>query len=740
MEAKKLVTEIKKESKAKNKAIKGEEKIDSNLKLKKMEKKIELILKGLGCADCAAKIEREVNKLSNIQEARLDFLSEKLTIITEQDGVESEIIRSVNKIINQIEPEVRVSTEEEVGMPERLEEENNNLQKRIIKLIVGSSFFVVALLFDLSFLHQLILYGTSYLIIGGTVVLKAIKNIGNGQVFDENFLMTIATSGAFAIGEFPEAVAVMLFYKVGEIFQARAVDHSRRSIKSLLEIKADYANLKVGDQIKQVPSEKIEVGDIVIIKAGDKVPVDGRVIDGEARIDTSALTGESVPQKITVGDEILSGFINQDGVLTVRVEKEFNNSAVAKVLDLVENAAAKKAPTENFITKFARYYTPLVVAGAFLVATIPPLFTGEAFSIWFYRALVFLVISCPCALVISIPLGFFGGIGAASKNGILVKGGNYLEALNNVKQVVFDKTGTLTEGVFQVIEVDTQPGWTEEEVLELAAIIELNSNHPIAKSIVEACPTEVSSEVINNYREISGQGLTATVKGKELLVGNQKLLTAAGVQFEASDFKGTAVYVSYGQEVLGTILISDQVKPDAQGAIESLRELKVEQLTMLTGDRKQAALQVKDYLKLDQYYAELLPENKVELMESFIQEKEEGGKVVFVGDGINDAPVLARSDIGVAMGGLGSDAAIEAADVVLMTDEPTKLVEAIKIARFTRRVVWQNIILALGVKGIILIMGLFGLTTMWAAIFADVGVALLAIFNALRIIMSQKFN
>ncbi|MCK8828434.1 cadmium-translocating P-type ATPase [Natroniella acetigena] len=705
-----------------------------------MEKKIELILKGLGCADCAAKIEREVNKLSNIQEARLDFLSEKLTIITEQDGVESEIIRSVNKIINQIEPEVRVSTEEEVGMPERLEEENNNLQKRIIKLIVGSSFFVVALLFDLSFLHQLILYGTSYLIIGGTVVLKAIKNIGNGQVFDENFLMTIATSGAFAIGEFPEAVAVMLFYKVGEIFQARAVDHSRRSIKSLLEIKADYANLKVGDQIKQVPSEKIEVGDIVIIKAGDKVPVDGRVIDGEARIDTSALTGESVPQKITVGDEILSGFINQDGVLTVRVEKEFNNSAVAKVLDLVENAAAKKAPTENFITKFARYYTPLVVAGAFLVATIPPLFTGEAFSIWFYRALVFLVISCPCALVISIPLGFFGGIGAASKNGILVKGGNYLEALNNVKQVVFDKTGTLTEGVFQVIEVDTQPGWTEEEVLELAAIIELNSNHPIAKSIVEACPTEVSSEVINNYREISGQGLTATVKGKELLVGNQKLLTAAGVQFEASDFKGTAVYVSYGQEVLGTILISDQVKPDAQGAIESLRELKVEQLTMLTGDRKQAALQVKDYLKLDQYYAELLPENKVELMESFIQEKEEGGKVVFVGDGINDAPVLARSDIGVAMGGLGSDAAIEAADVVLMTDEPTKLVEAIKIARFTRRVVWQNIILALGVKGIILIMGLFGLTTMWAAIFADVGVALLAIFNALRIIMSQKFN
>ncbi|WP_408956399.1 heavy metal translocating P-type ATPase [Natroniella sp. ANB-PHB2] len=740
MEAKKLVTEIKKESKAKDKVIEGVEKIDSKLKPDKKEESMKLRLEGLGCADCAAKIEREVKQLSNVQEARLDFISEKLTIIFKKDVVSSEIIESVKKIVNRIEPEVRVSAEQQIKTSETKEEKSNNFRNKMIKLIVGSSLFVVALLFEVSFLQSLALYGSSYLIIGGTVVLKAIKNIGKGQLFDENFLMTIATIGAFAIGEFPEAVAVMLFYKVGEIFQARAVDHSRRSIKSLLEIKADYANLKIGDQIKQVAPEELEVGDIIVLKAGDKVPVDGEVIDGAARVDTSALTGESVPQKITAGDEILSGFINQDGALKVRVTKEFNDSAVAKVLDLVENAAAKKAPTENFITKFARYYTPLVVAGAFLVAIIPPLFMGEAFSLWFYRALVFLVISCPCALVISIPLGFFGGIGAASKNGILVKGGNYLEALNSVKQVVFDKTGTLTEGVFQVVEINNQAGWTEEEVLELAAMIELNSNHPIAKSIVEACPTEVNNKMIDNYREISGQGVTATVKGKELLVGNQKLLNAAGIEFETCNFKGTEVYVSYGQEFIGTILISDQIKSDAKGAVKALRELKVDNLAMLTGDLKQVALQVKDHLNLDEYYAELLPENKVELMEQFIEGKEEGAKVIFVGDGINDAPVLARSDIGVAMGGLGSDAAIEAADVVLMTDEPTKLVEAIKIARFTRRVVWQNIILALGVKGIILIMGLFGMTTMWAAIFADVGVALLAIFNALRIIMNKEFN
>lgn len=547
--------------------------------------------------------------------------------------------------------------------------------------------------------------------------------------------MSIATIGAFAIGEYPEGVAVMLFYQIGEFFQDLAVNRSRKSIAALMDIRPDYANLKVGNDVKKVDPEDVLVGDYIIVRPGERVPLDGVVVEGKSMVDTSALTGESVPREVEVDGSVLGGFINKNGLLTIKVTKEFGESTVSKILELVQNASSKKAPTENFITKFSRYYTPVVVFAALALAVIPPLvIEGATFSEWVYRALVFLVISCPCALVVSIPLGFFGGIGGASKNGVLIKGGNYLEALNNVDIVVFDKTGTLTKGVFKVTEINAEKGISKEELLEYAAFAESYSNHPIAISILNAYGKEINKEEIENYNEISGHGIKVKVRDSEILAGNAKLMDKEKIAYAPVETIGTVVYVAINGNFAGSIVISDEIKKDAQKAIRELKAIGVKKTVMLTGDNKQVGTKVANELGLDEVHAELLPDQKVEKVELLDKQKSPKGKLIFVGDGINDAPVLARADIGVAMGGLGSDAAIEAADVVLMTDEPMKLVSAIKIAKITRRIVWQNIIFSFGVKAIVLILGAGGLATMWEAVFADVGVALIAIFNAMRIL------
>jgi Cd2+/Zn2+-exporting ATPase len=546
--------------------------------------------------------------------------------------------------------------------------------------------------------------------------------------------MGIATIGAFAIQEFPEGVAVMLFYMVGEMFQEKAVDRSRRSIKSLMDIRPDYANLKTDDGTQRVDPESVQIGDVILIKPGEKVPLDGEVLEGSSMLDTSALTGESVPRKVEPGEDVLGGMINKNGLLTVKVNKEYGQSTVAKILDLVENASGKKAPTEQFITKFARYYTPVVVYAALAIAVLPPLFLpGAVFVDWFYRALIFLVISCPCALVVSIPLGFFGGIGRASRQGILVKGGNYLEALNNVTEIVFDKTGTLTKGEFSVSKVESYNGFKKNEILAKAAYAESHSTHPIAKSILEAYEQDIETDKIDDYQEISGHGIRAVIDDQEVLAGNIKLMNKENIDCQEADEDGTIVYLAIDKKYAGYITITDEIKADTAEAIKGLKKLGIRNLTMLTGDRKAVAESVAARLGLDNYYAELLPDQKVEKVEELLTNKDEKDKLIFVGDGINDAPVLARSDIGVAMGGLGSDAAIEAADVVLMTDEPSKLITAIETARKTKRIVWQNIIVSLAVKGFFVVLGALGMATIWEAVFADVGVALLAVLNAMRI-------
>ncbi|KYH35000.1 cadmium, zinc and cobalt-transporting ATPase [Clostridium tepidiprofundi DSM 19306] len=603
----------------------------------------------------------------------------------------------------------------------------------MIRLIIGAILFGIALVFKFSPSIEFVMFFTSYLLVGGEVLLKAVKNIFRGQLFDENFLMSIATIGAFAIKEFPEGVAVMLFYQIGELFEDIAVNRSRRSIKSLIDIRPDYANLKVGDDIKRVSPYEVKIDDYIIVKPGEKIPLDGKIIDGKSMVDTSALTGESVPREVKSGSDILSGFINKSGVLTIRVTKEFGESTVSKILDLVQNASTKKAPTENFITKFARYYTPIIVFSALALAILPTLFiNGATFSDWAYRALIFLVVSCPCALVISIPLGFFAGIGGASRNGILIKGSNYLEILNYVDTVVFDKTGTLTKGVFKVTEVNTYGDMNEDELLKYVAFAESYSNHPIATSILKAYGEEINQKEVENYEEISGHGVKAVIQGKEVLVGNAKLMQKENVKFEKVEKIGTVIYLAIDKKYSGFIVISDEMKKDSESAIKELRNIGVKKIIMLTGDRSSVGVKIAEKLGLDDVYSELLPHQKVEKLEELYKQKSLKGKLVFVGDGINDAPVLARADIGIAMGGVGSDAAIEAADIVLMTDEPSKLPIAIKIAKRTRRIIWQNIIFALGVKGVVLLLGACGIATMWEAVFADVGVALIAVLNSIR--------
>ncbi|KEI03618.1 heavy metal translocating P-type ATPase [Clostridium botulinum] len=705
--------------------------------------KKEIILEGLCCANCASKIERSVNNMDEVDNATIDFLSKKLIIEVKDKDKVNEVLNKTTKIVNNIEPDVKViymedyhtSKQNHNGHDHSHSHEEENSNKKIIRLGIGAVIFAVATIFKFSFYTELALFSISYILIGGEIVLRALRNITRGQVFDENFLMTVATIGAFAIKEFPEGVAVMLFYQVGEYFQDRAIDHSRKSISSLMDIRPDYANVKVKNDVKRVSPEEVNIGDVIIVKPGEKIPLDGTIIEGKSMVDTSALTGESVPRDVEIGNEVLGGFLNKNGVLTIKVSKEFKESTVSKILDLVQNASSRKAPTENFITKFAMYYTPVVVMTAMILAIVPPFIIPDAtFSQWIYRALVFLVVSCPCALVISIPLSFFGGIGGASRNGILIKGGNYLEALNLVETVIFDKTGTLTKGVFDVTEISPVEGVDNEKLLEYAAFAESYSNHPIAISILKAYNKEINKEKVESYDEISGHGIRVKVEGKEILSGNSKLMIKENIKFDKIDKSGTIVYVAVDKQYLGYILISDEIKEDAKKAISYLKSIGVKNTVMLTGDSKIVAEEVGEKIGVDEVYAELLPNDKVEKLEYFDKNKSSKGKIVFVGDGINDAPVLARADIGIAMGGLGSDAAIEAADIVIMTDEPSKIYNAIKIAKKTKYIVMQNIGIALGVKLIVLILGALGIANMWEAVFADVGVALIAVLNAMRVL------
>ena len=607
------------------------------------------------------------------------------------------------------------------------------MKKSLIQIIISFILFLIAIAIPFgNDLINKILFIIAYLIVGLEIVWKAIKNIFRGKVFDEHFLMSIATIGAFAIGEFPEAVAVMLFYQVGELFQDYAVDKSRKSIASLMDIRPDVAYVKRNGKIEKLSPEEVEIGENIVVKPGEKIPLDGTIVEGSSLIDTSALTGESLPREVNVGDKVLNGCINKNGLLTIKVEKEFGESTVSKILDLVENASSKKSKSENFITKFARYYTPIVVMIAVLLAIIPPfvLNLGE-FRQWLYRALTFLVVSCPCALVISIPLGFFGGIGGASKKGILIKGSNYLEALSSVEIVVFDKTGTLTEGVFEVQKVEANE-ISKEELLKYAAYGEYNSNHPISMSLRNAYSKEIDQSKILYAEELAGRGIIAKVEGKEVLIGNDKLMKEKNISYIHCNEIGTILYVAIDNKYAGYILIADKIKEDSFKAIKTLKQNNIKETVMLTGDKKEVGEKVASELKLDKVYTELLPDGKVQKVEELIKEKSKKGKLVFVGDGINDAPVLALSDIGIAMGGLGSDAAIEAADIVIMTDEPSKISTAIKISKKTMKIVKQNIIFAITVKILVLILTAFGIGNMWQAVFADVGVSILAVINSLR--------
>lgn len=741
-----------------------------------------LILSGLTCASCANKIETRVNDLEGVKEANLNFTTSTLTIEGDGNKELSDIILKAKEIIKKLEPEVKVfhkdnenvvvenvnictskacsvenhSSHEEHGHTSKDEHSHSHEHshedshehshghshdhshseaitlKENLRLIIGAIIFAVAVFLDRESMVTLALFIVSYLLIGGNVILTAVKNILRGEVFDENFLMTIATLGAFFIGEYPEGVAVMLFYEIGELFQSYAVNRSRKSITSLMNIRADYANVIRNGSEEKVNPETVNIDEIIFVKPGERVPLDGIIVNGSSFVDTSALTGESVPREVFKGDDILAGFINTNGVLNIKVTKNFKESTVSRILELVENASNKKAPTEKFITRFSRYYTPVVVFSAIALAVIPPfILNNGSFNEWLSRALIFLVVSCPCALVVSIPLGLFAGIGGASRKGILVKGGNYLEALKDVNTIVFDKTGTLTKGVFKVTEVNTV-NIDKEELIRIAAISESLSNHPIAQSIIKEYGKEVDSKELVNYEEISGHGVKTLLEGKEILVGNYKLMEKFNIKYENVDTIGTIVHIAINNEYKGNIVISDEIKEGSKDAIKALKEIGVTQTVMLTGDNNTVAEKVSGIVGVDKVYAELLPGDKVDKVEEIINGNKSQGKVIFVGDGINDAPVLARADIGVAMGGIGSDAAIEAADVVLMNDNPEALVSAIKVARKTNKILWQNIIFALGIKVLVLILGAFGIATMWEAVFADVGVTVLAVINSTR--------
>ncbi len=689
------------------------------------------ILKGLDCPNCAAKIETKVNSLKDVKYATLSFATQTLEIELHENVNQESVVNEIKSLIKDLEPDVEVLEKTE----EKQDEEEGHSKIELVKIIVSTILFAIGIIFEFGKTTELVIFLSSYIIIGYEIIFKAIKNIFKGDVFDENFLMTIATIGAFGIGEFHEAVAVMLLYNVGEFLQDKAVEKSRKSITKLMDIRPDYANLKTEGGINKVSPSEICVGDEIIVKPGEKIPLDGIILEGESLIDTSALTGESVPRNMKEENEILSGMINKTGVLTVKVTKTFENSTVSKILELVQNASNKKAHTEKFITKFARIYTPIVVLLAVLIVAIPTLFIKDAlFSDWLYKALVFLVISCPCALVISIPLSFFSGIGGASKRGILVKGANYLEILNKIDTVVFDKTGTLTKGVFNVTEIVPVGEISKEELLEHCAYAESYSNHPIATSIVKAYGKDIDKSKIKGYTEISGNGIKASVNWETVLVGNSKLMIQEKIKYEEKAIIGTVVHVAIEGKYKGYIVISDVIKEDSKSAIKGLKQLGIKNTVMLTGDTKQIAEHIGEEIGIDKVVAELLPVDKVEELEKCMKD----GKVVFVGDGINDSPVLARADVGIAMGGIGSDSAIEASDVVIMTDEPSKIVTAIKIARKTRKIVIENIVLAIVVKLAAMTLGVFGIATIWEAVIADVGVTIIAVINSIRALQTKR--
>ena len=691
------------------------------------KEELQLTLEGLNCANCARKIEEKVGKMEGVKESNLNFTTTTLNVKLERKVKEEHAINEIKKIVEALEPHVKV---------EKKVSGKTNVQRAKFEvkptLIIGTILYLIAVIGDFKGALALILFVASYLLIGGKVVLTAIKNIAKGQVFDENFLMTVATIGAFSISEYPEAVAVMLFYEIGETIQGYAVNKSRSSISSLMDIRADYANIIIDGKEKKVSPETVKVEDIILVKPGEKIPLDGIVVEGESFVDTSALTGESVPRKIAVNDEILSGGINTNGVLKVKVTKKFGESTVSRILEMVENAANKKANTEKFITKFAKVYTPIVVALAILIAVVPSIFIKDAlFSTWLYRALVFLVVSCPCALVVSVPLCFFAGIGGASKKGVLVKGSNYLELLKDLETVVFDKTGTLTEGVFSVTEINTN-GIDKEKLIEVAAMAESFSNHPIAISIIKEYGKEIDKEVIKEYKEISGRGIKAVINNEEVLVGNSKLMNEFNILYNEVDPIGTVVYCAINGEFKGSIVISDKIKENAVEALINLKKAGVKKTVMLTGDNKKTAYKVGEKINIDEVHSELLPLDKVKEVEEIMKRSNKNGKLAFVDDGVNDAPVLARADIGIAMGGIGSDAAIEAADIVLMKDDINALVDAINVSKKTNKILWQNIVFALGIKILVMVLGTFGIANMWTAVFADVGVTIIAIINSTR--------
>ncbi len=697
---------------------------------------------GMDCTSCAMKIEGSLQKLAGVSEISVVVSTGRVIVSYDPQQVsEAEIEQRITVLGYTIGGQKQKSDQHEHRHDHEHNHGSNGFSLKREGLLVG----VVVALFVLGSVFEETLHNTpfaiaeylvfipAYLLSGWTVLISAGRNILRGQVFDENFLMTIATVGAIAIHKLPEAVGVMLFFKIGELFQESAVSRSRRSISALLEIRPDAANLKTANGIQIVSPEVIKVGEIIVVKPGEKVPLDGEVLDGKSQLDTSALTGESVPRTISVGETVLAGMINQTGVLTIKVTKLFGESSISRILDLVENASSKKAETEKFITKFARRYTPIVVFVSLAVALLPPLLIPGATSAeWVYRALILLVISCPCGLVISIPLGYFGGIGGAAKKGILVKGSTFLDTLAGVKAIAFDKTGTLTKGVFKVSEVVPYNNFTQTELLHLAAQAESNSNHPIAKSLLEAYGKPID-HVISNYTEIAAHGIRATVENQIVLAGNDRLMHRENIAHDTCNVEGTVVHLAVEGVYAGYIVIADEIKEDASEAIRALKALGVEKVIMLTGDSKIVAQRIAKNLGVDSYQAELLPEDKVTAIEKLLQEFSKKGKVAFVGDGINDAPVIARADVGIAMGGLGSDAAIETADVVLMTDAPSKVAEAIQVANKTHGIVMQNIVFALVVKAIFIALGVFGLATMWEAVFADVGVALVSIFNATRV-------
>ncbi len=680
------------------------------------------------------------------------------------DEYNGDLFNDIESIVHSHEPDVEVidgavdilesaqTSAADTDKTQKSEKSSDKSKRTIARLAIGAVIyavgFVMAYFTDISLYIQIPIFVAAYIILGGDVLLKALKNITRGRVFDENFLMTLSTVGAFVIGEYPEAVAVMLFYQIGELFQSMAVSRSRKSIAQLMDIRPDTANVKRGGTVVTADPATIKVGEVIVVKPGERVPLDGKVIEGKSMLDTRALTGESVPRSVKAGDPALSGCVNENGVLTIEVTKPFGESTASQILDLVENAAGRKAPTENFITTFSRYYTPIVVMLAMVLAVVPPLAQaamgmaaisdGALWAQWVHRGFVFLVISCPCALVISIPLTFFGGIGAASKEGVLVKGSNYLEALSGVDTIVFDKTGTLTRGVFSVTSISPAGGFSAEDLLRYAALAESMSNHPIARSVTAEYSGDINTKLVKSYEEISGMGICAVADGHKVYVGNERLMEQANVKCEHIDKVGTKVLTAVDGKYAGYIIISDELKRDSKTAIEKLKALGIKKTVMLTGDEEKIAKDAAENIGIDEYCAQLLPRDKVEKLEEIAQASTTKGKLAFVGDGINDAPVLARADVGIAMGALGSDAAIEAADVVLMTDEPSKIAASIAVAKRTKHIVTQNIVLVLIVKVLFLILGAFGVAGMWEAVFGDVGVMMIAVINSMRILRDKE--